>query len=70
MLITDYNDLLPEGLIFSLREIEEMKLIKVSTLKKMILQGTIERVLILSKNFISRHVLIAYLEQNTIEARD
>ena len=69
-MITDYNTLLPEGLIFSLREIELMKLIKVSTLKKMIQQGKIEKILILSKNFISRHVLIDYLEKNTIEARD
>ena len=69
-MITDYNTLLPEGLIFSLRDIELMKLIKVPTLKKMIQQGKIEKILILSKNFISRHVLIDYLEKNTIEARD
>lgn len=64
--ITDYNTLLPEGILFSIRQIDEMNLIKTDMLKKLIYNREIEVVKLGKKNFISRVSLITYLEENTI----
>lgn len=64
--ITDYNTLLPEGILFSIRQIDEMNLIKSDMLKKLIYNREIEVVKLGKKNFISRVSLITYLEENTI----
>ncbi|MAD42353.1 MAG: FAD-binding protein [Arcobacter sp.] len=64
--ITDYNLLLPSDMLFSIRQIDEIKLIKEAMLKKLIYNREIEVVKIGKKNFISRLSLIAYLEANTI----
>lgn len=67
MITTNYNELIPNGLLFSIKEIdEEMKLIKSDMLKKIIYNREIEVVKIGKKNFISRQALINYLETNTI----
>jgi hypothetical protein len=63
---TDYNKLIPEGIIFSIKAIDEMGLIKSDLLKKLIYSRRIEVTKLASKNFISRAALIAYLEENTI----
>ncbi len=65
-LTTDFNTLLPEGILFSIRQIDEMGLIKSDMLKKIILNRAIEVVKLGKKNFISRMSLIGYLEDNTI----
>lgn len=62
-LFTDYNSLLPKGLLFSIMEIDNMGLIKSDMLKKLIYNREIEVVKIGAKNFISRSVLISYLEK-------
>jgi hypothetical protein len=67
-LFTDYNSLLPKGLLFSIMEIDNMGLIKSDMLKKLIYNREIEVVKIGAKNFISRSVLISYLEKNTLPA--
>jgi len=65
-LITDFNSLLPDGIVFSIREIDEMGLIKSDMLKKLISHRAIEVLKIGKKNFISRMTLVTYLEDNTI----
>lgn len=64
--ITDFNTLIPDGILFSIRQIDDMSLIKSDMLKKLIYNREIEVLKIGSKNFISRTSLIAYLEANTI----
>lgn len=69
--ITDFNTLIPEKiLLFSIKMINDMYLIKSDMLKKIIYNGEIEVVKIGNKNFVSRACLIAYLEANTIPARN
>ena len=67
---TDYDALIPKGVIFNLREIEEMKIIKIDMAKKLIEQRAIEIVKIGNKIHISRTELIRFLEEHTIEAID
>lgn len=68
---TDFNALLPEKiLLFSIKMINDINLIKADMLKKIIYKGEIEVIKIGNKNFISRTCLIAYLEANTIPARN
>ena len=38
MITTNYNELIPNGLLFSIKEIDEMNLIKSDMLKKIITQ--------------------------------
>lgn len=64
--ITDYDALIPENILFSIRQISELQLIKIDMVKKLIYNREIEVVKIGKKNFISRTALIAYLERNTI----
>ncbi len=65
---TDYNKLLPKGILFSIKQIDEMQLIKSDMLKKLIYGREIEVVKIGKKNFISRQILISYLQENTLPA--
>ena len=64
-MITDFNTLLPKGILFSIREIDEMKLIKSDLLKKLIYQKKIEFTKLNSKIFISRSSLVSYLNAQT-----
>ena len=65
-MITDFEKLLPEGILFSIKQINDMGIIKSDLLKKLIYAHKIEVTKLNSKNFISRQALIAYLEANTI----
>ena len=65
-MITDFEKLIPQGVLFSIKQINDMNLIKSDMLKKLIYQRAIEVVKIGTKNFISRMALIAFLEANTI----
>lgn len=67
-MITDYNELIPKGVLFTLKEVENMKIIKIPMAKKLIAHNEIEYVKIGNKIHISRTELIRYLEENTIEA--
>ena len=62
----DFNTLIPEGLLFSIKEIDNMKLIKKDMLRKIILNNGITVVKIGSKNFVDRQTLIRYLESCVI----
>jgi len=67
---TNYNELIPQGVLFAIKQIDEMSIIKSDMLKKLIYNREIEVVKIGKKNFISRIVLINYLEANTILANN
>lgn len=64
-MITNYNELIPEGVLFSIKQIDEMGIIKSDLLKKLIYSRKIEVTKLASKNFISRTALVSYLEDNT-----
>ena len=63
-----YDMLIPNGVLFNLKEVEEMKLIKVDMAKKLIYNNELEIVKVGSKIHISRIELIRYLIANTIRA--
>ena len=67
-MITNFEELLPQGILFSIREINDMGLIKSDLLKKLIYSQKIEITKLNSKNFISRTALIEYLTKNTFKA--
>lgn len=67
---TDYNDLIPQGILFNLREIEDMNIIKVDMAKKLIQKKMLEVVKIGNKLHVSRTELIQFLKRNTIMASD
>ena len=63
-----YDMLIPQGVIFNLKEIEEMKLIKSDMAKKLIYNNELEIVKIGKKIHISRSEIIRFLVDNTIKA--
>ena len=65
---TDYDKLLPKGILFNLKQIEEFSIFKVSMAKKLILNKELESVKIGNKIHISRTELIRFLEENTVQA--
>ena len=60
-IFANYDELLPKGILFSIKEIDDMGLIKSDMLKKLIYNREIEVVKVGTKNFISRSVLILFL---------
>ena len=67
-IFANYDELLPKGILFSIKEIDDMGLIKSDILKKLIYNREIEVVKVGTKNFISRSVLILFLKKNTLPA--
>ena len=65
---TNFEELIPPAILFNLRQIENMGLIKISMSKKLIGQKKLEMVKIGQKIYLSRLELIRYLEANTIPA--
>lgn len=61
----DYNLIIPNRILFNLKEIEEIGLIKTDMAKKLVYNGYLEVVKIGNKLHISRTELIRYLEKNT-----
>lgn len=66
MTTTDYNKLIPNGVLFNLAQVQEMKLLRIPTAKKLIDKGLIEIVKIGVKTHISRTELIRFLSEQTI----
>lgn len=66
---TNYEELIPKLVLFSLKTAEEIGVIKVDMAKKLIYKGELEAVKIGNKLHLSRTELIHYLERNTIPAR-
>ena len=67
-MITNFEELIPEGVLFSIKQINDIGIIKSDLLKKLIYAYKIEVTKLNSKNFISRQALIAYLTKNTFKA--
>ena len=67
-IFANYDELLPKGILFSIKEIDDMGLIKSDMLKKLIYNREIEVVKVGTNNFISRSVLILFLKKNTLPA--
>ena len=65
-----YDMLIPQGVIFNLKEIEEMKILKTDMAKKLIYNNELEVVKIGKKIHISRTELIRFLIDNTIGANE
>ena len=66
--MTDFETLLPKGILFSIQDIADMGLIKKDMLRKIILQQGISVIKIGKKNFIDRTTIIDYLESCVIQA--
>ncbi len=65
---TNFDELIPNAILFNLRQIEELGLIKVDMAKKLISNRELEIVKIGNKIHVSRVALIKFIESNTIEA--
>ncbi|WP_151900544.1 DNA-binding protein [Sulfurimonas hydrogeniphila] len=63
---TNYTDLIPNKVLFNLREIDDLGIIKMDMAKKLISKGILETVRVGTKIHVSRAVLIKYLEDNTV----
>ena len=63
---TNYDTLIPQGVLFNLQQVEDMQIIKKDMAKKLIYKNELEVVKIGNKLHISRAVLIRFLEENTI----
>lgn len=66
----NYDSLLPNKILFSLKEIEDLGVIKIDMAKKLVYNGFLEVVKIGNKIHISREELIRYLETNTYPAKN
>jgi len=64
---TNYEVLIPKGILFNIKEIEEMGAIKSEMMRKLIKKGNIETVKIGNKTHVSRTELIRFLKENTVE---
>ena len=65
---TNYDTLIPKGVLFNLQQVEDMQIIKKNMAKKLIYNKELEVVKIGSKLHISRSELIRFLEDNTVLA--
>jgi hypothetical protein len=65
---TDFDKLIPQRVLFNLKEIESFGIIKINMAKKLIAKSELEIVKIGNKIHISRDELIRYLKANTISA--
>lgn len=63
---TNYEDLIPKQILFSIKEINNLGIIKSDMCKKLIYNREIEVIKLGNKNFISRAELIRYLQTNTV----
>lgn len=65
---TNYDSIIPQGVLFNLREIENFGIIKIDMMKKLVLKKQLEVIKIGRKVHISRTELIRYLESRTVRA--
>ena len=65
---TNFEDLIPKKVLFSIKEIAELGIIKSDMCKKLIYNRKIESVKLGTKNFITRTELIRYLKSRTVSA--
>ena len=63
---TNFEEIIPQKVLFSIKEISDLGIIKSDLCKKLIFNRNIEVIKLGNKNFISRVELIRYLQVNTI----
>jgi hypothetical protein len=63
---TNYDELIPNKVLLSIKEIDDLGIIKSDMCRKLLYNREIEVVKLGKKNFIPRTELIRYLEDNTI----
>lgn len=64
---SNYNKIIPAGVLFNLAQLQELNIIKTSTAKKLIYAGKLEAVKIGAKLHVSRAEIIRYLEDRTLK---
>lgn len=64
---TNYDEIIPNGVLFNLQDLQAYNIIKVPTAKKLITSGKLEAIKIGNKLHISRAEIIRYLEDRTIK---
>lgn len=62
-----YDKLLPNGVLFNLAQLQELKILKTPTAKKLIYAGKLEAIKIGNKLHVSRAEIIRYLEDRTLK---
>lgn len=67
---TNFEDLIPRRVLFSIKEIADLGIIKSDMCKKLIYNREIEIVKLGVKNFITRTELIRYLKSRTVPSID
>jgi excisionase family DNA binding protein len=65
---TNFEELIPKRVLFNLKEIEELGILKIDMAKKLIMKGKLEFVKIGNKIHLSRTEVIRYLEANLVPA--
>jgi len=65
---TNFEELIPKRVLFNLKEVEELGILKIDMTKKLITKGKLEVVKIGNKLHLSRPEIIRYLEKNLIPA--
>lgn len=65
---TNFEDLIPKQVLFSIKEIEDLGIIKSDMCKKLIYRRELETIKIGSKNHFSRSEIIRYLQLRTVSA--
>lgn len=63
---TDFEELIPKQVLFSIKDIDDLGIIKSDMCKKLLYRGELEVVKIGSKNYFSRTEIIRYLQSKTI----
>ena len=65
---TNFEELIPKRVLFNLKEVEELGILKINMAKKLIMKGKLEFVKIGNKIHLSRTEVIRYLEANLVSA--
>lgn len=65
---TDFEELIPKRILFNLKEVEELGILKIDMAKKLIAKGKLEFVRVGNKLHLSRSEIIRYLENNLVTA--
>lgn len=64
---TNYENLIPKGVLFNLAQLQDYNIIKTPTAKKLIYNGKLEAIKIGNKLHVSRAEIIRYLEDRTLK---
>ena len=63
----NYENIIPQSVLFNLAQLQELNILKTPTAKKLIYAGKIQAIKIGNKLHISRAEIIRYLEDRTLK---